>query len=897
MAKKLFLVDGSNHAFRAQFALPPQHTSTGFPTRVLYGFTLLFQKMMRTYRPDYCVVSFDSGKTFRHELFPAYKGHRPDMPEDMVPQWPRLPELVESFGYRCLHVEGFEADDVLGTLAHRFAGADLDVYIVSSDKDFAQLFSDHVSLLDEGKGGKVFGTHDIAAKFRLGDDLALTPAQVLDLLALAGDSSDNIPGVPGVGPKTAAKLLVEHADLDGVLAAALRGEIKGKRGQALIDHAEDARLSKTLATIRTDVPIDVALADLAPQGLQSDAMKRLFHEWEFTEVARKLLPETDAIDRKSLRVIADTDDLLATLSNARKAPVVGVSLRQSEGPSGQGTWLGAALSVDGDTAYIPLVERADLRLDVPTAKDALLDLLCDASVAKVGYDTKCLHSAVAATGRAAAGFVGDVLLLDYLLAAHRRGRSLSDLAKRHLAHSLMADPLSEPMLIADFAPCAEPALVARHLHERLDGRLSEELRSLYADVELPLAAVLADMERNGIRLDLDVMATIEQDISERLVEAEHACHRIHGSAFKVGSPKEVSRILFGPVEASDEDSVDDRQRARRNHSKKTKTGFSTDAGVLERLATEWPEDELPAAILAWRALQKLESTYVKALPKAVADDGRIHTTFNQAVAATGRLSSQDPNLQNIPIRTFEGRRLRDGFVAAPGHLLVSADYSQVELRILAHVSAEPALVESFRNGADIHRRTASEVWEIPFDEVTAERRAAAKAINFGLLYGMSAFRLARDLGVSRSEAQAYIDRYFGRMPGVLDWIETTKQAARETGAVQTLFGRRRLVPEIQSKDFNERAVGEREAVNTVIQGTAADIIKIAMLDVHRALHQQLPTCRLLLQVHDELLVEAPEDRVHDAETLLVERMTNAVALDVPLDVQCGKGWNWNDAHA
>ncbi len=873
MPKKLFLVDGSNHAFRVQYALPPQHASDGFPTRVLYGFTLLFQKMMRAYRPDWCVVSFDQGKSFRNTVYSEYKGHRREMPEDMKRQWPYLTPLVEGFGYAVCQSEGYEADDVLGTLAVRYASPEVEVYIVTGDKDFGQLVNDHIFLVDDAKG-QTLRAADVEEK------MGVRPDQVIDALALSGDSSDNIPGVPGVGLKTAATLLAEHGNLEAVLAAAAAGKIKGKRGEMLVQHAEDARISKRLATIALDAPVRCELEDLVPRGVQEEPLRELFDRWEFMEVATKLLPARNMVERGGYRVVTDEGQLAELVASLRAAGRFGVALRTSEGGPESCEILGCGFAVGDAVSYVPLVPRHDLALDPAAARATLLEVLADPTLQKVGFDLKRDLRVLRCAGGDLPGIAGDIKLLDYVLVAHRRTHGLAEIAKRHLGHNVAYEVGSEPLMVSDLAIVGgEPAHLAVLLHDRLASRLDDaSTRKVYETIEMPLLPVLASMEEVGIKLDLGVMDGIFKDVAARVEAAEKHCHEVLGRPFKVGSPKEVGEILFEELQLTKQ--------------KKTKTGYSTDAAVLEKLAEEHP---LPQAILDWRALQKLESTYLRTLPGFAAKDGRVHTTFNQAVAATGRLSSTDPNLQNIPIRTFEGRRIRDGFVAEDGHVLMCADYSQVELRVLAHFCGGGALVESFRRGEDIHRRTASEVWKVPIEEVTHEQRSAAKAINFGLLYGMSAFRLGRDLAISREQAQQYMDEYFQRIPQVSEWIAATKQLCRERGYVETLFGRRRLIPEIYSKDFQERMAAEREAVNSGVQGTAADLIKIAMIRVHQALKDQRLKARLLLQVHDELLLEVPEAEIEAVKDLVVREMMGAADLVVPLEVDVGWGHNWNQA--
>jgi DNA polymerase I len=888
--RKLFLVDGSNHAYRVQYALPPQHSSDGFPTRTLYGFTLLFQKMMRTYKPDWCAVSFDRGKSFRHEVYDQYKATRKEMPADMQRQWDWLPKLVEGFGFRCIMAQGYEADDVIGTLIRRFARDDVHVYVVTGDKDFGQLVSDNVFLVDDAKGGMILGRDQVVEK------LGVPPEQVVDLLALAGDASDNIPGVPGIGMKTGAALLQQWGDLDGILAAAAAGKIKGKRGQMLVDKADDARISRDLATIRTDVDMSVELDELVPQGVQEAPLREMFDRWEFMDVATKLLPPRVTVDKSIYGVVATDAQLAELLAEVRAAGRVGVSLRVTGAKPEDAELLGVGFAwvvVGGPdkVRYVPLVPRHEVHLDLDQARRQVLALLADPAVAKVGFDLKHELRIARRLEGDLAGIAGDIKLLDYVLVAHRRTHGLAEIAKRHLGHNIRLAPESEPLMLADLGDIgAEQAHLALLLEERLEKRLdpptSSEVatagtRFVYEQIEMPLLPVLAAMEEAGVKLDLQVMDGICTDIAERVVQAEKTCHELLGRPFKVGSPKEVADILFVELGLA--------------KGKRTKTGFSTDASVLDKLAEEVDGGGLPQAILDWRTLQKLESTYLRTLPQFVAKDGRIHTTFNQAVAATGRLSSADPNLQNIPVRTFEGRRIREGFVAEPGSVLMSADYSQVELRVLAHCCGAEALVTSFAAGEDIHVRTASEVWHVPMEDVTSQQRSAAKAINFGLMYGMSAFRLGRDLSISREDAQKYMDEYFARIPQVSAWIEATRGKCRAQGYVETLFGRRRLIPEIYSRDFSERMAAEREAVNSVVQGTAADIIKFAMIRVHDALRRSDLRSRLLLQVHDELLFEVPEAEIEATRALVEEQMMGAAELVVPLEVDIGWGRNWKEA--
>jgi DNA polymerase-1 len=583
-----------------------------------------------------------------------------------------------------------------------------------------------------------------------------------------------------------------------------------------------------------------------------------------------------AVDRGHYRAVLEDQDLTTTMADLRAQAPIGVALRAR----GAGL-LGVSLSSKETAVYVPLMGRPEARLDADNARKEVFKLLADPSVPKVGHDTKEIDQQLRRVGGCLFGVAGDTKLLDYVLVAHRRTHGLDTIATRHLGHTLGIVPEDEPLILSDLVlPAVEQADVARILHGKLESRLEDGTRAVYETIELPLLPVLAEMEQTGIGLDLDSLAEVERDLRGRVSQAEAHCHELAGHPFKVGSPAEVGKVLFEELGLP--------------KSRKTRTGnYSTDSSVLEGLAEH---HELPMAILDYRQLSKLVGTYLARLPTFVDSGGRVHTTFNQAVAATGRLSSTDPNLQNIPVRTFEGRRIRQCFVPKEGCVFLSADYSQIELRVLAHFTASETLVGAFQRGEDIHRRTASEVWGTPLEEVTSEQRSNAKAINFGLLYGMSAFRLGRDLAIPRAEAEEYMERYFARLPAVQQWIADTKASCREVGFVETMFGRRRLIPEIYSKNFNDRSMGEREAVNTRVQGTAADIVKIAMLRVHKRLRETGMATSMLLQVHDELLLEVPEEERDRAEALVVEAMMAAADLAVPLEVNTAFGANWNEAH-
>ncbi len=886
-AKKLFLIDGSNHAFRVHFALPPMHAADGFPTRALYGFTTLFAKLLRVHQPDYCAVSFDVGKSFRVERYEEYKGHRPEMPEDLRVQWPELPKLVEAFGFPAISLEGYEADDVLGTLATRFASEEVEVYLVTGDKDFCQIVGPHVRILDLMKNAEL-GPEDVSDKW------GVEAHQVIDALGLAGDSSDNIPGVPGVGPKRASQYLSEFGTLEGVLQAAVAKKIGGKTGQRLVEFADQARLSAELATILTDVPElrALSLEDLAPRGMQEEDLRQLFDRWDFGRVAAKLLGEAPKVDTSVYRTVSTSEDLRRLVSDLRAAGRFAFDLESTSLDPAEAAIVGMAFSWGPrDAVYVPLRHREGAQVSWMEAISAIKPLLEDPDLGKVGQNLKYDLQVCRREGIELRGIVGDTMLLDYVLMPHERRHGLDSLARRHLAHDMVSyqevsdrEQLSFDEVSVDTATryAAEDAHVAWLVHAKLRKRLDEGQVRIYEEIELPLMPVIADMELAGVRLDLERLAEVSEDIGARAQAAEARCWEIAGRSFNVNSRHELRDILFGEMDYTP--------------SKKVSDGWSTDSSVLEKLVGLQPGADLPATVLRFRHLTKLKGTYLDKLPTYVKADGRVHSSFNQAVAATGRLSSAEPNMQNIPIRTAEGQRIRGCFVPEEGHLLLSCDYSQVELRILAHLSGEEALVESFKEGLDIHTRTASEILGIPMDEVSLEDRTAAKAINYGLIYGMSAFRLANDLSISRKTAKEYMDSYFGRMPGVAAWLQQQKELAKKTGAAITLYGRKRLLPEIHSRQWNTRAMAERLATNTPVQGSAADIMKIAMIRVRDRLAGETSGARIVLQVHDELLVEVPEAQAERVREIVIHEMKSAADLIVPLEVNSALGEDWQEAH-
>ena len=881
------LVDGTNTLYRAFFAIPGLRAPDGTPTNAAYGFVNTLAKVLREERPDRVIVVFDArGKTFRHELFADYKAGRDAQPEDLSAQIPLVHELVLAWRIPIVELRGWEADDVIATLVAR-APADARITIVSTDKDLMQLVSERVTLLD-GMKERRYGPAEVRERFGVG------PERILDLRALCGDPSDNIPGVSGIGEKGAAALLTEWGDLETLLAHA--GEVRAKRArEALLAHAELARLSKRLSTLHSDVPLPEAALSAPRSEPDRERLRALFERLGMNRLAESLAgaaPEAGPAAAEPPRLVRDEATLRGLVVELAKQPCLTLLWVGEEGAplAGEPVGLAFALSGEGGAAYLVLGPGGLAFEEVASRLEPLLGSGAG-SVGWGGSDTKGAQLLFAERGveLSVPGF--DVELAAQLLDPSGSG-TLAALAARHAGLRLRsfeelagrgarARPAAE-LAVEDLAAWAgETVRAAALLRAPLERRLDEEgLTPLFEEVELPLTRVLARMERNGVRIDETALARLSQEYEADLSRIEGEIFALAGEKFLVSSPKQLQQILF--------------EKLRLPVARKTKTGYSTDEDVLEQLAAH---HELPARILAHRRLAKLKNTYLDALPPLVNPrTGRIHPTFNQLGAATGRLSATRPNVQNIPIRTPEGVRIREAFVAAEGDLLLSADYSQVELRILAHYSGDASLIEAFQRGEDIHRRTAAEVAGIPPGEVTDEQRARAKAVNFGIIYGSSAFGLANQLGIANAEAQATIDAYFARYRGVRRFLDETVAEARERGFVRTHLGRRRHLPDIGSRNRGLRAAAERMAVNSVIQGTAADLIKKAMVAVDAAiLAEELPA-RMILQVHDELVFEVPEGDAQRVGRRVRELMEGVLALRVPLVVDVGSGRNWRDAH-
>src|SRR3954468_121643 len=839
---ELFLVDGNNLAYRAFFALPEELATTeGFPTGALLGFTNMLFKLLSDYRPKGVAVAWDTRPGHRHAQAEAaevvYKEGRRPMPDLLAEQFPHFRPIVEAFGYRNLEFEGWEADDVIATLATRADTAGIKTCVVSTDRDAFQLCSENVCLMMTPRGVSdvnVYTPDRVEARY------GIRPEQIPDFIGLKGDASDNIPGVPGIGDKTAGQLIAQYGSLESVLEHA--DELSPARRKNLIEHAEQARRSKELATMRRDLELGCDPAELVLLPPDRSELREMFRRFEF----RNLLGRVDILDD-------------AVPAQAMRMPGTDVAWREAEFPE----VIGRASIAIRDCRFA--LAREDDGVIVGAWEPALERRLDGADV--IAHDFKALP-------RLTMEPVEDTMLLAYLIEPGRAAYELDDLAAEY-----GVEPIPTPATDEETAALVRHAEIPRRLAPTMLERVRERgAEDLYRNIELPLTAVLAAMEDNGVKIDTYRMGEITARLADRLEELEAKAYELAGEEFMIASTQQVARILFEKLELTP--------------GRKGKTGYSTDTRVLRTIRDE---HEIVRVLEEWRELTKLVNTYLGPLPTLLGEDGRLHTHFNQGVAATGRLSTSNPNLQAIPIRTELGREIRSAFVAETGHRLVSADYSQVELRILAHVSGEPRLRDAFERGDDIHAATAAEVLGKDQATLTKDERNIAKMVNFGIIYGISAFGLSENLEIPRDEAQEYIDTYMARFPMVQDFIERTIEQAKEDGYVTTLLGRRRPVPEIRASNRQTRSLGERLAVNSVMQGTAADIIKVAMVNIHRRLQEEGRGSRLVLQVHDELLVEAPDAEVSTVKELVREEMIRAYPLDPPLAVDVGAGDDWNEA--
>jgi DNA polymerase-1 len=900
---QLYVIDGSAFAYRSFFAIRSLTDSTGRPTNAVFGFTRILMKILREHEPSHIVVALDApGKTFRADMYEAYKANRQAMPEDLVSQFPLIENVVDAFGIPKLRITGVEADDVMGTLARQGEEAGLDVVLVTSDKDALQLVTDHVRVFDPYRNDTGMWYDRQAVIERYG----VPPEHVIDLLGLMGDSSDNVPGVRGIGEKTARKLLETYGSLEDLYEHL--GDLKGKQRERIEEDRDCAFLSRELVTIRKDIDLPVSLEACCRTPLNAKRLADVFHELEFQKLLEEFLPDAAEEEVTDYVLVLTLDHLRRVMGKIRKAGACAVDTETTSIDPMRAELVGVSLASEPRKGYyIPIGHTKEaLRCRRPDelfpdeevaplpreeALALLRELLGDPAVAKVGHNIKYDIVVLRRCGIEVANVVMDTMVASYLTDPSRLRHNLAEVSLQYLRRKMI--PITDligkgsKQITFDNVPVDQACLYAcedadvtwrlsgvfrKLLHER-------ELETLHDEVELPLLDVLARMEMAGIAIDLEVFEGLQQELAQRLQALERDIVEDAGEAFQINSPKQLQEILFGKLGLKP--------------LRKTKTGYSTDNEVLEQLSWEHP---LPAKVLEYRMLEKLRGTYVEALPKLVhPTTGRIHTSFNQAVTATGRLSSSDPNLQNIPVRTELGKRIREGFIpGTPDDRLISADYSQIELRILAHLSGDEGLLQAFSEDHDIHRATAAQIFGVSPDAVSPEMRRQAKAVNFGVVYGISPYGLARNIGISNNDAAAFIERYFARYPGVRIWIEKTLEQARRDGYCKTLLNRRRYVPEINSSDRNVRQAAERVVTNTPVQGTAADAIKVAMLRLDKALRDT--PARMLLQVHDELVVEAPATMAEEVAQTVREVMESALDLNVALKVDVGIGKNWAEIH-
>ncbi len=896
----LVLVDGSSYLYRAFHALPSLTNSGGEPTGALHGVLNMINKLVREEQPQHIAIVFDApGKTFRDELFADYKANRPPMPDELREQVQPILDAIEAMGLPLLRIEGVEADDVVGTLCRNALDNGQSVLVSTGDKDMAQLVTEGVTLVNTMTDATM-DRDAVKAKFDV------FPEQIIDYLALVGDTSDNIPGVPKVGPKTAAKWLNEYGTADEIIANA--DAIKGKVGESLRDNIEQLRLSRELATIRQDVEVPLSDDALKPGEGDVAELRRLYSHFELRTLLRQLdeaaagpaidTPDARPGDEANYETVLDEKALGRWLDKIDDADLVAVDTETTSLDYMSAEVVGLSLCVEAnEAAYIPVAHDypgAPEQLSRDRVLDAMREFLESDEKAKVGHHLKYDAHVLARHGISLRGMRYDSMLESYVLNSVATRHDMDSTARHYLGRETIhyedvagkgAKQLTFNQVDLETAApyAAEDADITLQLHKVLREKLEQtpSLRAVYDGIEQPLVPVLLSMEETGVLLDRNMLAKQSSELAGKMAELEAKAHELAGGPFNLGSPKQLQQILFDQLELP--------------VIRKTPKGQpSTAEDVLVELANDY---ELPRVIIDYRGVSKLKSTYTDKLPLQIAElTGRVHTSYHQAVAATGRLSSTDPNLQNIPIRTEEGRRIRQAFVAPDGYRLLAADYSQIELRIMAHLSGDAGLLAAFHDDKDVHRATAAEVFETPMDDVSADQRRSAKAINFGLMYGMSAFGLAKQLGLSRGEAQEYVDLYSERYPGVKAYMDGIRDKAREQGFVETVFGRRLYLPEINARNVQRRQYAERSAINAPMQGTAADIIKKAMIGVHDWLQTNDNGARMIMQVHDELVFEVPEDRVDGVRDAITGLMSEAASLDVPLKVDAGVGANWDEAH-
>jgi DNA polymerase-1 len=890
MSKKetLYLIDGSSYIFRAYFGVRQNlSTSKGLPTNALYGFVTMLQRVVRDECPDYLTVTFDSKeKTFRHEMYADYKANRESPPEDLEKQFPYFERLVEAHNIHSVRIPGVEADDIIGTLTRQGQQAGLQVVIVSGDKDMMQLIAPDVLMLDTMKG-KRFGKKEVIEKFGVGPD------KVIEVMGLMGDSSDNIPGVKGVGPKTAAELIQKFGSIEH-LYERLDEIDKKKLKEKLQTDRENAELSRKLVTIDTGVAMDCAIEDLKVRAIDNQALTEIFTELEFTS----LIPEEEKAPVRThsvYRTILSEQDFEKLLGDLGSAGEFALDMETTSLHPVEAESVGISFSfAENEACYIPLTHRylgVPEQLDPKMVFQKLKPILENPQIGKIGHNIKYDQIVLESEGIYLKGISFDTMLASYVLDPSRRGHGMDALALELLGHQTIsykdvtgtgAKQIGFDEVEVERATeyAAEDSDITWRLYQNLKPKLTGDLLALYNEVEMPLLGVLAQMEINGVFVDKQHLADLSRKIEKELRKYEGKIYQLADEEFNINSPKQLAVILF--------------EKLKLPTIKKTKTGFSTDVSVLEELSSQ---HELPENILAFRQLGKLKSTYVDALPLDIdKKTGRVHTSFNQTVAATGRLSSSDPNLQNIPIRTDMGKEIRKAFVAQGQDKLLSADYSQIELRILAHLSEDETLIKAFAKGEDIHSRTAAEIFGTSLDNVDQEARRMAKAVNFGIIYGLSAFGLSRQLKISMQDAKTFIDQYFDLYPRIKTFMDGAISTARERGYTLTIMNRKRFLPDISSKNKQVKQAAERIAINSPIQGSAADLIKVAMINLSRQLKKRKLRSKMILQVHDELVFECPPAEKEEMETLVKKEMEGVYKFSVPLIVDMGWGDNWNEAH-
>ncbi len=882
----LYLIDGNAYYYRAFYAIRGLSSSDGMPTNAIFGFTNMIIKIMREKRPDYFAIVFDSpGPTHRHEMYEEYKAHRPGMPDDLKSQIPHIKEIIDAFRIKTIEMPGYEADDLLGTLAKNAEKEKLDVYIVTGDKDMCQSVSPRVRLYDSMKE-KITEEKDVIERFGVG------PSQFPEIIALMGDASDNIPGVPGIGAKTAVKLLKEFGTLETLIRN--QDQIKNARTrQAIADNIENIKLSLELATIHSDIPLDISTGDMKVVEPDWEKLRDHFRQFNFNRLIR-LIPDKESPQQDKTEYIPVLDKkVLETVLLTAKGELSIDTETTSTSPM-TADLVGISLSVTPDIAYyIPITHEypgVPGQLSKKYVVGKIKEILEDPGIRKIGHNIKYDLIILKNEGIDMQGITFDTMLASYLLNPNKPNHNLTDVSMEYLGIKKLSfgdvvtkDKKDFREVTVDEAArySGEDAAVTLSLKKYLEPELKKEgADKLFTDMEIPLIGVLADMEMAGVKIDLGLMQSFSKKMAKELLSIEKRIYFIAGEEFNINSPKQLQVILF--------------ERLGLKPVKKTKTGYSTNVDVLEQLALA---HELPQEIIEYRTLSKLKSTYVDALPRLVnTGTGRLHTSFNQTVTATGRLSSSDPNLQNIPIRGEWGKRIREAFIAEKGNVLLSSDYSQIELRILAHLSGDKSLVEVFQNDGDIHTMTACELFGVSDNNVTDDMRRTAKTVNFGIIYGISPYGLSRQLKIGIDEAKSYIDTYFARYSEVRDYMDTLINNALKSGYVATIFNRKRAIPELKSSNRNIRQLGERLATNSPVQGSAADVIKISMINISNRLKREKLESKMLLQVHDELLFEVPEKEKEVLSRLVREEMEHAVKLEVPLKVDMGMGRNWAEAH-